>query len=46
MIALIILMVVTWFPIARYFYGLGIKKEQQARLRRLSSLRKLLNGKV
>lgn len=27
-------------------FSLGIKTEQQARLRRLSALRKLLNGKV
>jgi hypothetical protein len=46
MIALIILMVVTWFPIARYFYSLGIKKEQEARLRRLNGLKRLLNGKI
>ena len=46
MIALIILMVVTWFPIARYFYSLGIKKEQQARLRRLNGLKKLLNARL
>ena len=46
MIAVTILMVVSWLPIAKYFYKLGIKKEQQARLRRLNTLKKLINNRA
>jgi hypothetical protein len=43
MIAVIVLAIVVWFPIARYFYIKGKRVEQQARLRRLNALRKILN---
>jgi hypothetical protein len=46
MIAVTILMVISWFPIARYFYKLGLKKEQQARLRRLNTLKRLINNRA
>jgi hypothetical protein len=43
MIAVIALMIITWFPIARFFYHYGKKSEQIDRLTRLNALRRLLN---